>query len=331
MALSETAAGDAARRGILFILVGMLFISVNDMLIKLLSDRYPLHQMVFARSAVGMVMMLGLVQAERAWGRLWPARPWLHLLRAGLIVIANMTFFAALAVMPLATATALFFVAPLAITALAALLLGETVGPRRWAAVAVGFLGVLIMLRPWAGWDGVAPSRWSLLLPVAAALCYAGMQVLTRKLGATAPASALALYIQATFLAVSAVFFIVAGDGRFAEGLHSESLIFLLKPWVMPPADELWLFGLLGLMSAGIGYCLSQAYRQGDAAMIAPFEYVTLPLAIFWGWLLFAEVPGAWVLAGAALIAGAGLYVFARERRLGRAEAQGADFPREGA
>ncbi|RSK38194.1 DMT family transporter [Rhodovulum iodosum] len=321
------AGGGSARRGIVYILLGMLFISVNDMLIKLLSDRYPLHQMVFARSMIGLVVLLGIVQAEGAWRRLWPARPWLQLLRAVLIVIANMTFFAALAVMALATATALFFVAPLAITALSALLLGERVGPRRWAAVAVGFLGVLVMLRPWAGWDGMAPSRWSLLLPVAAALCYAGMQVLTRKLGATAPASALALYIQVTFLAVGAVFFVVAGDGRFAEGVESESLVFLLKPWVMPPADELWLFGLLGLVSAGVGYCLSQAYRLGDAATIAPFEYVTLPLAIFWGWALFGEVPGVWVLAGAALIAGAGLYVFARERRVGR----GADFPREGA
>jgi S-adenosylmethionine uptake transporter len=182
----------------------------------------------------------------------------------------------------------------------------------------VGFAGVLVMLLGPGGEGEAGYARGLLLLPVVAAVAYAGMQILTRKLGMASSASAMAIYIQGTFLVVSAGFFVVAGDGRFAEGLESESLIFLLREWVMPPRADLWLFGVLGLMAAGVGYSLSAAYRMGDAATIAPFEYVALPLAIFWGWAIFGEVPGPRMLVGILLIAGAGLYVFLRERQRNR-------------
>jgi S-adenosylmethionine uptake transporter len=305
---------NAPRLGIAFIISGMLFISVNDMLIKQLSGDYPLHQMVFIRSAIGLCASMVFLHLEGGFSLLKTRRPGLHLVRALLVVFANMTFFAALAVMPLANATALFFVAPLFITLLSIPVLGEKVGLRRIAAVSVGFLGVLVMLRPGVGWDGEAPSRWALLLPVVAAAAYAGMQVLTRKLGAASRASALAIYIQVTFLLVSLGFFLIAGDGRYAEGVSNGSLIFLLRAWVWPAPDDLWLFGVLGLMSGGIGYTLSQAYRLGDAATIAPFEYVALPLAIFWGWMIWGELPDIWVAAGIMLIAGSGIYVYLRER-----------------
>ena len=83
-------------------------------------------------------------------------------------------------------------------------------------------------------------------------------------------------------------------------------------------AGDLWIFAVLGLMSALIGYSLSQAYRLGTAAVVASYEYVALPLAIFWGWMVFGEVPAPIVWVGIALIAGAGLAVFTRERYLAR-------------
>jgi S-adenosylmethionine uptake transporter len=138
--------------------------------------------------------------------------------------------------------------------------------------------------------------------------------VLTRRLGVSSRASAMAVYIQGTFLVVSAGFWLVAGDGRHAEGVEHESLQFLLRAWVWPAAGDWPLFLLAGAMSAIIGYSLSSAYRSADAAVIAPFEYVALPLAIFWGFVIFGEVPGPWTMAGIALIAGAGIYVFLRER-----------------
>ena len=314
MPMSATAPAANVKQGIGFILLAMFCISVNDMVIKQLSGDYPLHQMIFVRSAIGITFSLVILQFEGGFARLRTRQPGLHLLRGLLIVAANMTFFAALAVLPLADATALFFVAPLFITLLSIPLLGERVGARRLAAVVVGFLGVLIMLRPGADSALPAPDRLILLLPVVAALGYAGMQVLTRRLGVSSTASAMAVYIQGTFLLVSLGFWAVAGDGRYAEGLNDPSAVFLLRAWTWPAEGDLLWFLLLGLMSGVIGYSLSQAYRSADAATIAPFEYVALLFSVFWGWLIFGHLPDGWVSAGILLIAGSGIYVFLRER-----------------
>ncbi|MCB1429574.1 MAG: DMT family transporter [Nitratireductor sp.] len=299
--------------GITFILVGMIAISVNDMLIKLLSGAYPLHQMVFIRSSVGICFSMMLVWFEGGWSILKTRNPLLHLSRGILIVLSNLTFFTALAVISLADATALFFVAPLLITLLSIPVLGEKVGPFRLGAVAVGFLGVVIMIEPWKEEREIAIAI--LLLPVLSAFAYALNQVVTRKLGATTKASALAVYVQAMFILVSIGFYLVAGDGHFVTAESSGSMRFLLRPWTWPQGTDIWLFVILGLNSAIVGYCIAQAYRMADAATVAPFEYVGVPMAVFWGWLLWQQLPSLPTLAGIFLIAGSGLFVFLRERQ----------------
>ena len=304
-----------ARIGILFVLAGVFFISINDMLIKQLSGGYPLHQMVFTRSIIGIMFSLIFVQMEGGWGILRTNQPGLHVLRGLLIVTSNMTFFVALAAIPLADATALFFAAPLFITLLSISILKENVGPLRLTAVIFGFLGVLIMQRPWEGVDTLGTSRLILLLPVVAALTYALNQLLTRKLGVKSKASALAIYIQGTFVVVSIGFYIVAGDGRFAEGSNNPSIQFLLREWIWPAQNDLMLFGCLGFASAVIGYALSQAYRMADAATVAPFEYIGLPLAVLWGWLIFSELPAWEVWMGIAMILASGVFVYISEAK----------------
>ncbi|MEP1586070.1 MAG: DMT family transporter [Tateyamaria sp.] len=303
---------------ILFVLIGVFCISINDLLIKQLSGGYPLHQIVFARSGIGILFTLLIVQYEGGFGILRTKRPGLHALRGILIVVANMTFFLALAVLPLADATALFFAAPLFITLLSIPILGEKVGPLRLSAVAVGFAGVIIMQRPWAGSDSLEVNRIVLLLPVLSALTYAMNQLLTRKLGVASKASAMAVYIQTAFIVVSVLFFVVAGDGRFADQATNASVVFLLRAWVWPADSDLWIFVGLGVNSAIIGYCLSQAYRLADAATVAPFEYIGLPLAVLWGFVVFGDLPVAEVWIGIALILGSGLFVFLRERHKAR-------------
>ncbi|MDK3072220.1 DMT family transporter [Sedimentitalea sp. JM2-8] len=309
--------------GIAFVLAGMAAISINDMLIKQLSEGYPLHQIIFTRSAIGLIFTLVLVQLEGGWAILRTAHPGLHLLRGALIVVSNMCFFVALAVIPLADATALFFAAPLFITVLSIPILGEKVGPLRIGAVLVGFAGVLIMQRPWANGEMLDASRTVLLMPVLGALTYAIMQLMTRKLGATSKASAMTVYIQMVFILVSLGFWLVAGDGRFAQDTGSPSLRFLFRAWVWPSSGDWPTLVGLGLNSAVIGYCLAQAYRLADAATVAPFEYALLPMAVFWGWLLWAELPDAAIWIGMALIVASGLFVFLREkqnkRRIARA------------
>ncbi|MFD1158401.1 DMT family transporter [Roseovarius aestuarii] len=301
--------------GIGFILIGTVAISVNDMLIKLLSGGYPLHQMVFTRSVIGIIFSLMLVQLEGGWRILLTKTPGLHLLRCATLVIANLTFFTALAVLTLAEATAIFFIGPLLITLLSIPVLGEKVGPLRLGAVVVGFIGVLIMTRPWQSGETREVSLLIYLLPIVAAFAYAITQVLTRKLGTTTKASVLSTYLQALFIVVSLGFWVVAGDGRYAEALESESLVFLLRAWVWPEGSDLYLFLGLGLNTAIVGYALAQAYRQADAATIAPFEYLGLPLAVFWGWSLWGELPDAVVSLGILLVLGSGLFVFLRERQ----------------
>ncbi|WP_076447969.1 DMT family transporter [Roseivivax lentus] len=303
---------DRPALGILLICAGVTAISVNDFQIKLLSGGYPLHQIVFIRSAIGLALTLVLLRFEGGFAALRTATPGLHLLRGLFVVAANMTFYAAVAVLPLAQATALFFVAPLFITLLSIPFLGERVGPVRLFAVVAGFAGVLLMQVPEAEGAGTV-SPGVLLLPVAAAFLYASMQVLTRKLGAQASAAALAIYIQTTFLIVSALFFLVAGDGRFAEHTTNDSLRFLLRAWHWPTPEDWPLFLGIGAVAGVIGYCLSAAYRLANASIIAPFEYLGLPLAILWGWLVFGEWPSVLTWAGSALIVGAGLVVFFRE------------------
>ena len=319
----NTAPQNNANIGILFVLGSVFCISINDMLIKQLSGGYPLHEMVFTRSFIAILFSFVFVQLEGGWRILRTKQPVLHILRGLLIVTSNMTFFVALAAIPLADATALFFAAPLFITLLSIPILGEKVGPLRLGAVVFGFIGVIIMQRPWEGVDTLGASRVILLLPVVAALTYALNQLLTRKLGVQSKASALAVYIQATFIIVSIGFYLIAGDGRFAQGSDNASIQFLLRAWVWPDQSDYWLFAVLGLNAAIIGYGLSQAYRMADAATVAPFEYIGLPLAVFWGWMIFSDLPVLEVWVGIAMILASGVFVFLREAQKKRTLVRG--------
>ncbi len=298
---------------IAFMCTGMFCISINDMVVKSLSGDYPLHQLIFLRSFVAMSLTLGFLAMEGGFTQLRVSQPHLHALRALLIMIANSCFYAALVAMPLAMATAIYFVGPLIVTLLSIPILGERVGPRRIAAVTIGFCGVLIILGPEL--RGAAGVGWVVILPMVAAAGYAGMSVLTRKLGARAPASVLSFWIQVAFILTGLTMALIAGDGRFlqAEGV-SPSAAFLLRAWVWPPAEDFIWFALLGLIAGLVGYVMSQAYRLAAASTVAPFEYMLLIYALFWGWMVFGEWPPATVFAGAAVVIGSGIYIVWRER-----------------
>ncbi|MEO0936868.1 MAG: DMT family transporter [Pseudomonadota bacterium] len=306
---------DPGRIGIVFMMAGMLFISVNDLLIKTLSGDYALHQIVFFRNGIGICFSLIVLQLEGGFALLRTQRPGLHALRAVLVVLANLSFYAAIVAMPLAKATALYFIAPLLITVMSGPVLGEWVGPRRAAAVLVGFGGVLVMLWPQISGRDVA-AGWATVLPLLAAAGYAGMSVLTRKLGGQSRASAMAIYLQSAFILSSLAFFAIAGDGRFFSPDHAAPVQFLLRAWSWPPLGDWAVLIGLGVLSACIGYTISQAYRLSRAATVAPFEYTLLIYATLWGWLFFAEIPGVYVAAGAVIIIASGLYVaFRADRR----------------
>ncbi len=303
---------DARFRAILCVMLGIVFFTANDSTIKWLSGDYPLHEIVLVRAVVAISFTLIFVHLEGGLSILRVRRPWLHILRGLLVMCANMGFFLGLATLPLAETTALFFLAPLFITALAVPILGEKAGALRWSAVLVGFVGVLVMVRPGSGM-----LQMTALLPIAAAVAYSLMQMMTRKLGVRDKASTLAFYVHATYIVVSLSIGLSVGDGRFSDGTDP-TLDFLLRAWVWPVFDDLIVMVLAGFLVAMAGYLVSQAYRLTEAAMVAPFEYISLPLAVFWGYQLWGDLPDLMSILGMVLIAGSGLFVFYRETMKGR-------------
>lgn len=298
--------------GISCALGATVFFSLNDLSIKFLSGDYPLHQIVFVRATVALLITLMIIMPlDGGWAALKTRRPMIHVLRGICVVVANSAFFAGIAAMPLADASAIFFVAPLFITGLSFLFLGEAVGIRRWMAVLVGLIGVIIVVRPTgASFTVVA------LLPAIAALAYAGLQTMTRYTGMSERASTMSFYIQLTFMIVSGGLALSLGDGRFA-GSENEAIEFFLRPWVMPPFGDGLIMLALGAVSACAGYLISQAYRGTDAGLVAPFEYTALLLAVFWGIVIWGEWPTWTTWMGILLIAGSGIFVALREAQLG--------------
>ena len=294
--------------GALWALGAIFVFSINDMLIKALSGDYPLHQVMTVRAVVAIAFLLAVVvPLSGGHAQLRTRRIGMHVLRGGFVFLANLCFFLGLAALPLGEAVALSFLSPFLISLLSVVLLGESVGPRRWLAIAAGLAGVAVVLRP-----GTEAFQAAALLPVAGALFYALLQIVTRHIGGTESATSLAMSIQLSFLVLSGLIGLTLGDGRFSGGLHP-SLEFLLRAWVMPSAPDLALMAAVGVMSALGGWAISQAYRVSEAAYVAAFDYAALPLALVWGFAIFSEWPDLVAWGGIALILVSGLILIWRE------------------
>ena len=297
-------------QGILCLIGAIAFLTISDSIIKWLSPAYALHEIMLFRSLFAMIMVLVFVQLEGGMKTLRTRRPIMHLLRGSLLVLANMFFFLGLASMPFAEAIALFFAAPLFICILSQPILGEKVGLHRWLAIFIGLLGVLVMLRP-----GAEVFKISSLLPIMAAFAYAGMQMMTRKLGMRETAGTLTFYIQLAFILISSVVGLIIGDGHL-NTFDNPTFEFLLRPWSWPDAAGLRLLILCGLMVSFGGYLLSQAYRLGQASIVAPFEYTAMPFALMAGYFFWGDWPDWISFAGSGLIICSGLLIVYLENRV---------------
>jgi drug/metabolite transporter (DMT)-like permease len=294
--------------GALWALFASVAFSGVDTLVKFLSSDYPHYQLTFLRTLVALAVLLVFIAPVSGGLRaLGTRRLGVHLLRGACVVFANLCFFLALAALPLAEAVAIFFVSPFLIALFSIFFLGETVGPFRWGAIAVGLLGVLIVLRP-----GMAAFQVAAILPIFAAAGYGMLHILTRRVGDTEGATALVFWTQLIMLAVAGLAGLAFGDGRFDLFQHP-SMAFLFRAWVWPSPFDAALIAALGVMVTLAGFAISEAYRRSEAAFIAPFEYVALPLAVAWGIVLFDEWPDAAALTGIALILISGLVLVWRE------------------
>jgi drug/metabolite transporter (DMT)-like permease len=277
-------------RGVLAMFVAVAAFSFMDALLKLFSAHYPALQV----SAMRALASLPFVLAPLAWsGRLaelQPARPGLHLLRGLLGVVMLSTFVFALREQSLAQVYSIYMAAPLLIVLLAALLLGERVDLGRWLAIGVGLAGVLVILRPSTGGLKLVAG----LAAVASALCYAVAAITARLLTRTDRSPAMVF----SFLAIMAL---VCG-ALAAPG------------WVaIQPAHWGWIAGV-GLLGTIGQHYITEAFRWAPASTVAPIEYTALLWGISIDWVFWSSSPSATMLAGAALVIGAGLYVAWRER-----------------
>lgn len=279
--------GSTAARAIGLMMMAVFLFAVMDAMIKWQGAIYPVLQIVFFRSAFGLLISIGPVIRD---GRrlLATQRPWLHLLRAVLGFGALFCFFEAFVRMPFADVYAISFAAPLFITALSVPFLGEKVGWRRWTAVGVGLIGVLLMVRPGAGVFEVAA-----LIALAGTLCYAVAMILVRLLARTDSNIAIVFYfgIMATFL----------------SGL---TLPFV---WVTPAWEDLIWLALIGIIGGAAQLILTQSFRMAPVSLLTPFEYVAMLWAVLFGWLFWRELPDPYFYAGAPLVIAAGLYILHRE------------------
>ena len=225
--------------GIICITLAQVFFTTQDMAIKFISGNYALHQIILIRASIGiLITLLIFVPMDGGYKYLLSKRLGLHLLRGFGIVVANLCFFTALVTIPLAEAVAIFFIAPLLITSLSVFLIGEKVGMQSWIAVFVGFIGVVVMLRP-----GFGVFNYAYMLPLAAALAYSLVQIMTRKLGEGEKVSTMVFYIQLNLIFFSSLMGLIFGDGILAD--QSQPIIFyLFRAWIVPTLagldDHVW-------------------------------------------------------------------------------------------
>ncbi len=289
--------------GISYKLISALAFTLMSAGIKAIAAKYPTGQIVFCRSFFALIPLIIWL----AWRSEFPAalktRNLRGHLKRGVIGSCGMFLgFAALAFLPLPDAVALSYAGPLIVVVLAALILKERVRIYRWTAVSIGFLGVLLMLSPHLGGDALARGfsggpAIGAALALGGAFCSAFASIEVRQLTSTERTGAIVFY----FMLMTSLL-----------GLCTAAL-----GWTMPDWRDAALFVTIGILG-GLGQILIvQAYRYGDASLIAPFEYSTMLWAVAIGWFMFDDWPVPAVLIGSVIVIASGIYVILREKQLG--------------
>lgn len=277
-------------------LVSVALFALMDAGLKTLSAHYPPFQVAAMRGLSSLPLVLGWALASAGAGALLRVRWPLHLVRGVLGILMMASFVYALKRLPLSTAYSIFFVAPLLITALSVPILGEHVGPRRWTAIAVGLLGVLVVLRP----TGEGVLTLAGLAVLVAAFGYAVSAILVRVLARTDSTQATTFWL----LALMAL-----GAGLLAW-----------PGWVPLRGEHAAIIAGIGIAGALGQYTITEAFRSGEASLVAPLEYSALVWGVLLDLSLWGVLPDGLTWLGAAIIVGSGLYLIRRERVHAEAE-----------
>lgn len=279
---------------ILCMLGGTAVLVMNDALVKALAETYPTGQLLFMRGLLVWPWIVLFAMRAGGLGSLRVRNIRGQALRGMCVICSAFLFVTGLRHLTLTDAIAVAFTGPLFITAMAPLILGEKVGWRRWLAVSIGFAGVLLMLRP-----GEDTLRWAVLFPLGAAICGGLRDLITRKISNTETTVAV--------LAVTTTVVLLAGLATAP-----------FTSWTTLRAQDIDMFVASGFLLAIAHALMIEAFRRGEAALVAPFKYSSLLWGTVIGYLMFGDLPDGWTIAGALVIVLAGLYVFRREAEIRR-------------
>lgn len=289
-AAAESRAARLRLKGIGLMCAALLCFSCLDAIAKWLGQQMDPLQVVWARYCGALVVVVILFNPWRHPGVLLSRRPWLQAVRSAILFASTALNFLALQYLQLDQTVSIVFATPFIVAVLAGPLLGEWIGPRRWAAVVVGFLGVLVVTRPWSG-----SVHWAMVLSLVGAICYAFYNLMTRMLAGHDSAGTTSIYS-------------VAFGAIVATGL-------VPMVWTAPQGlTTVLAMAAIGAFGAIGHWLLILAHGYAPAGVLAPFIYTQIVWMAGLGWLVFAQVPAANTLAGAAIVIASGLYLLYRER-----------------
>lgn len=284
------AAASGNIHGALYMLVGMGFLLLNDVMVKLVGARLPVSEMMFIRGAMASAMLFGICAALGVVSKLHQVFHPKVLGRSTAELAGAFLFLSALVHMPIANVNTIMQSVPLTMTVAAAFLLKEQVGARRWTATLTGFLGILLIVKPSSsGFDIFS------LYALGAVLFVTLRELLTRAAHVQIPSIVMSL---ATALALT------VGGG----------LLLLRDTWVPPTGHEMLLLLLAAICQVVAYQGTIMAMRVGELGFVAPFRYSIIIWSLVAGYLVWDNIPDTWSLLGILLVAGMGLYTFHRER-----------------
>jgi drug/metabolite transporter (DMT)-like permease len=289
------------------ILIYALLVTYADNYVRVIAAEAGLWQFHATRSVIAVAMILALVKPMGL--RLRPVSLRAVAARSVIHACAMLIYFGSLAFLPVAQVAAGLFTAPIFVLLISRFAYGHHIGPVRIAAVAIGFVGVVLVLGP----SVIEEASPAALLPVLAGALYAMGNIATREWCAKESAETLltgffmALGVLGTIgLLVLQVVPMTVPDG--ADG-------FIQRGWVSPSSTFLFWVVVQAFVSViGVGLMI-KAYQMAEASRVSVFEYVLLPAAALWGWLIWSEVPSGQAAIGMGLIAAAGIMIALRARQ----------------
>lgn len=282
------------RSGLLFALAGFALLSFGDAVVKTMTGQWAPTAIATLRYVLGAIGLGALLLAREGAAAFRMPHPRVQLLRGTAVALATVGFFSAVFVMPLAAATAITFTSPMLTALLAALVLGEPARRETWIASCVAFIGVLIVLRP-----NFLAAGWAALLPVLSAVGMSVLMIGNRFVAGKASGLAMQFFVAAAatpILLLAATGFHFSGIASFAVGWPDWSVVARCALVACSATCAHWLI-YIGTTRAGAG-------------SVAPMTYIQLLLATLLGWAVFGNHPDALTLLGAAVIIGAGLYLW---------------------